>query len=185
MIVGPGARLGSYEIVSPLGMGGMGEVYRARDTKLGREVALKIVRPLFRDDPDHVERFRREAHVLAALNHPHIAMVHDLDEADGVAFLVMELVTGETLRERLREGALTIREALRICGQVAAGLEAAHERGIIHRDLKPANIKITSEGTAKVLDFGLAKALTSDPSAVDLSRSPTAHVDAVSQGLIL
>src|SRR5438552_15848208 len=169
----PGAKFGSYEVVSCLGVGGMGEVYQAHDTKLGRDVALKIVRPEFAADPERVLRFRREALALAALNHPHIATVHEFNEADGTAFLVMELVPGETLRDRMLSGRLTMTEALRIGRQVAEALEAAHDKGIIHRDLKPANIKITPEGTVKVLDFGLAKATSDDTSNPDLTQAPT------------
>ena len=178
----PGARFGSYEVVSSLGVGGMGEVYKAHDTKLGRDVALKIVRPEFAGDPERVLRFRREALVLAALNHPHIATVHEFNEADGTAFLVMELVPGETLRDRMLSGRLTMTEVLRIGRQVAEALEAAHDKGIIHRDLKPANIKITPQGDVKVLDFGLAKALVDDDVREGLSQSPTA---ALSAGMIL
>ena len=182
MAAAPGARFGSYEVISSLGVGGMGEVYQAHDTKLGRDVALKIVRPEFAGNPERVLRFRREALALAALNHPHIATVHEFNEADGTAFLVMELVPGETLRDRLLSGRLTMTEALRIGRQVAEALEAAHDKGIIHRDLKPANIKITPEGDVKVLDFGLAKALVDDEVRDGLSQSPTA---AVSTGMIL
>ena len=178
----PGAKFGSYEVVSCLGVGGMGEVYQAHDTKLGRDVALKIVRPEFAADPERVLRFRREALALAALNHPHIATVHEFNEADGTAFLVMELVPGETLRDRMLSGRLTMTEALRIGRQVAEALEAAHDKGIIHRDLKPANIKITPEGDVKVLDFGLAKALVDTDTRNGLSQSPTA---AISTGMIL
>ena len=172
--IGPGTRLGSYEVLSTLGVGGMGEVYQARDSKLGRDVALKIVRSALRDDEEHLTRLRREAHILASLNHPHIATVHDLGEADGVTFLVMELVHGETLLERLQIGSMPVTEALRVCSQVAAALEAAHERGVIHRDLKPGNIKITPDGVVKVLDFGLAKAAEGSQVASGSSRSQTA-----------
>jgi eukaryotic-like serine/threonine-protein kinase len=182
MAVAPGARFGSYEVVSSLGVGGMGEVYQARDTKLGRDVALKIVRPELAGDPERVVSFRREALALAAMNHPHIATVHEFNETEGTAFLVMELVPGETLRDRLLTGSVPMIEALRIGRQVAEALEAAHDKGIIHRDLKPANIKITPEGAVKVLDFGLAKALIDDDARDGFSRSPTA---AVSAGVIL
>jgi len=182
MGVAPGARFGSYEVVSSLGVGGMGEVYQAHDTKLGRDVALKIVRHEFAGDPERLVRFRREALVLAALNHPHIATVHEFNETEGAAFLVMELVPGETLRDRLLSGRLTMIEALRIVRQVADALEAAHDKGIIHRDLKPANIKITPEGAVKVLDFGLAKALIDGDARDGLSQSPTS---AISAGVIL
>jgi WD40 repeat protein len=156
MALSPGARLGSYEILSAIGAGGMGEVYRARDTKLHRDVAIKVLPDLFATDPERLARFEREARTLASLNHPHIAQVHGVE---GTA-LVMELVEGEDLAERIaRAGAIPIEEVLPIAHQIAEALEAAHEQGIIHRDLKPANIKVTDDGTVKVLDFGLAKAL--------------------------
>jgi Tol biopolymer transport system component len=162
MRLAPGTRLGGYEVVSAIGAGGMGEVYRAHDAALDRDVAVKIVHPQFCDDPDLVARFRREARTLAALTHPHVAVIHEFDECAGVCFLVMELVPGETLEEKLSREALALPEALDICGQIAAALEAAHEKGIVHRDLKPANIKVTPDGQVKVLDFGLAKALDTD-----------------------
>jgi Tol biopolymer transport system component len=153
----PGARLGPYEIVSALGAGGMGEVYRAADTKLKRHVAVKILPPLLAADPDRLARFQREAEVLASLNHPHIAAIYGLEDADGVKALVMELVEGEDLAERIARGPIPLDEALPIAKQIAEALEAAHEQGIVHRDLKPANIKVRADGTVKVLDFGLAK----------------------------
>ena len=137
----------------------MGEVYRARDTTLNREVAIKVLLPPVADDPDRLVRFRREAQMLASLNHPHIAQIHGFDDAGELHALVMELVEGPTLADRLARGPLAIDEALRIATQIAEALEAAHEHGIIHRDLKPANIKVREDGTVKVLDFGLAKAL--------------------------
>jgi Tol biopolymer transport system component len=173
MAIVPGTHLGRYEVLSELGAGGMGEVYRAHDPRLGREVALKIVQHHLSDDPDHMGRFRREAQVLAALNHPHIAAIYELDEADGTSFLVMELVPGETLAQRLSAGSLAVPEALRICSQIAEAVEAAHDKGIIHRDLKPANIKITPDNVVKVLDFGLAKALEGRDSTSGLSHSLT------------
>jgi len=151
-------RLGAYEIVSPLGAGGMGEVYRAHDARLGRDVAIKVLPDAVEGDPERLARFRREARVAASLNHPHIAGIHGFEQADGVHFLVMELVEGTTLSERLRSGPLPIDEALAVVAQIAQGLEAAHESGVVHRDLKPSNVKITPSGQAKVLDFGLAKA---------------------------
>ena len=157
-----GTRLGPYEILSPLGAGGMGEVYRARDTKLRRDVALKILPEPFASDTDRVARFAREAQTLAALNHPNIAHLHGLEESGGVRALVMELVGGEDLAQRLLRGPIPVDEALPIARQVAEALEAAHEQGIIHRDLKPANIKVRDDGVVKVLDFGLAKALAGD-----------------------
>jgi serine/threonine-protein kinase len=182
MIVAPGTRLGSYELIAVLGAGGMGEVYRARDLNLGRQVAVKILQPRFVDDREHVERFRREAYALASLTPPYIAAIYELEEASGVLFLAMELVEGETLDDRLASGALSLPEALRIALQIASGLEAAHDKGIIHRDLKPANIKITPEGTVKVLDFGLAKILGESASVSMLTRSPT---ETTGQGTIL
>ena len=162
-----GTRLGPYEIVSPIGAGGMGEVYRARDTKLNRDVAIKVLPELFADDADRLARFKREAHTLAALNHPNIAQIYGLEEQGRVRALVMELVDGLTLDECIRAdvgdargcqtfGRLT--ESLAIARQIAEALEAAHEQGIVHRDLKPANVKVRPDGTVKVLDFGLAKA---------------------------
>jgi len=153
----PGTQLGTYELVGELGSGGMGEVYRAWDTSLRREVAIKLVNPRVCDDPDSMARLRREARALASLNHPHVAMVHELAEFDGFCGLVMELVAGETLAEALTRGPLPLGDILEIGSQIAAALEAAHEQGIVHRDLKPANIKITPDGSAKVLDFGLAR----------------------------
>src|SRR5712671_4598424 len=155
----PGARLGPYEVLSALGAGGMGEVYRAHDTKLNRDVALKILPDAFASDPDRLARFTREAQTLASLNHPNIAIIHGLEQAGDVHALVMELVAGEDLSQRIACGAIPIDEALPIATQIAEALEAAHEQGIIHRDLKPANIKVRSDGTVKVLDFGLAKAM--------------------------
>jgi serine/threonine-protein kinase len=169
-----GTRVGAYEILSALGAGGMGEVYRARDTKLGRDVALKIIPDTFALDPDRLARFTREAHVLASLNHPHIAAIYGFEDSGETHALVLELVEGETLADRIARGPIPIDEALPIARQVAEALEAAHEQSIIHRDLKPANIKITPDGLVKVLDFGLAK--LTDPShapASDLSLSPT------------
>jgi serine/threonine protein kinase len=157
MSLGPGAHLGPYEIQSALGAGGMGEVYRARDTRLKRDVALKLLTASFATDPDRLARFQREAEVLASLNHPHIAAIHGLEESDGTRALVMELVEGETLADRIARGPIPVDEALPIAKQIAEALEAAHEQGIIHRDLKPANIKVRPDGTVKMLDFGLAK----------------------------
>ncbi|MGE0814216.1 MAG: protein kinase [Vicinamibacterales bacterium] len=182
-----GTRLGAYEITAPLGEGGMGQVWRARDTKLDRDVALKILPEAFVHDADRVARFTREARTLAALNHPHIAGIYGLEEANGVTALVMELVEGEDLSQRLARGSIPIDEALPIAKQIAEALEAAHEQGIIHRDLKPANIKVRPDGTVKVLDFGLAKAL--DPagaSAANATLSPTITSPAMTQaGVIL
>jgi eukaryotic-like serine/threonine-protein kinase len=157
-MLAPGSRIGPYEITSAIGAGGMGEVFRARDTRLNREVAIKVLPQISATDPDRLARFAREAQVLASLNHPHIAQIHGLEEAAGQQAIVMELVEGETLARRIARGALPLEEALPVARQVAHALEAAHERGIIHRDLKPENIKVRPDGTAKVLDFGLAKA---------------------------
>ena len=162
-VLDPGDSLGPYEVLEFLGAGGMGEVYRARDATLNRDVALKVRSESFEHDSDHLARFTREAHVLASLNHPNIAAIYGLEEANGVPALVLELVEGPTLADRIAEGAIPIDEALSIAAQIAEGLEAAHERGIIHRDLKPSNIKVRSDSTIKILDFGLAKVF--DPSS--------------------
>jgi serine/threonine-protein kinase len=193
MPLSAGTRLGLYEIVAPLGAGGMGEVYRARDTKLGRSVAVKVLPDAFALDPERVARFEREAKVLASLNHPHIAALHGMEESGDRHFLIMELVEGETLADAMSAGsrgaqrALEIDDALKIARQIAEALEAAHEQGIIHRDLKPANIKLRADGTVKVLDFGLAKAL--EPAAAvaaDVSASPTITSPAMTErGVIL
>src|SRR6188508_3425118 len=174
MPLSAGTRLGPYEILSALGAGGMGEVYRARDTKLDRSVAIKILPEAFAADAERIARFQREARTLASLNHPNIAHIHGLEESDGVRALVMELVEGEDLAQRIARGAIPVAEALAIAKQMAAALEAAHEQGIIHRDLKPANIRVRPDGTVKVLDFGLAKA-TEAPGVVSpgVSQSPT------------
>ena len=182
----PGVRLGPYEILSPLGAGGMGEVYRARDTKLGRDVAIKVLPEAFVSDPERVARFQREAKTLASLNHPNIGGIHGLEESGGVTALVMELVEGEDLSQRIARGAIPIDEALHTARQIAEALEAAHEQGIIHRDLKPANIKVRPDGTVKVLDFGLAKAMEPVGRAPDVSQSPTITMPAMTQaGMIL
>jgi serine/threonine-protein kinase len=174
MALAPGTRLGAYEILSLLGQGGMGEVYRAKDTKLGRDIALKILPATFTNDPDRVSRFRREAQVLASLNHPHIAQIHGLEQADGTQFLVLELVDGESLDKPIARGPIPVDEALDIARQIAEALETAHEKGIVHRDLKPANIALTSDGTVKVLDFGLAKATeAASGTSLDVTNSPT------------
>ncbi len=181
-----GTRLGSHEVLALLGQGGMGEVYQAHDTKLGRDVAIKVLPEAFAHDPQRLSRFQREAKMLASLNHPNIATIHGLEESNGTQYLVMELVLGETLRERIgREGALPVDEALGIARQIAEALEAAHEKSIIHRDLKPANVKVTPEGKVKVLDFGLAKAFAGEESGSDPSNSPTLSQAATLQGVIL
>src|SRR6516165_2935439 len=168
-----GSQLGSHEVTALLGKGGMGEVYRARDLKLKREVAIKVLPEEFSRDPDRVSRFQREAEVLASLNHPNIAAIHDLEETNGTRYLVLELVEGETLADRVARGPIPAAEALDIAKQIAEALEAAHERGIIHRDLKPANVKLTPDGKVKVLDFGLAKAMEAAPTNEMASNSPT------------
>src|SRR5215471_4812186 len=155
-----GTQFGPHEIISLLGKGGMGEVYRARDTKLKREVAIKILPDEFSRDPARVSRFQREAELLASLNHPNIGAIYDLEEADEARFLVLELVEGETLAERIQRAPIPVEEALVIAKHICEALEAAHEKGVVHRDLKPGNVKITPEGKVKVLDFGLAKAMS-------------------------
>src|SRR5260370_41210074 len=154
----PGKRLGPYEILSAIGAGGMGEVYQAHDTKLGRDVAVKVLPEAFAHDPERLSRFQREAKMLASLNHPNIATIHGLEQSGGTSYLVMELVSGETLADRVKAGPLGVEEALKIAAQIAEALEAAHEKTIIHRDLKPANVKVTPEGKVKVLHSVLAKA---------------------------
>ena len=185
MALTAGSRLGSYEIVRPIGAGGMGEVYLARDTKLGRSVALKVLPEVFLADADRIGRLEREAKMLAALNHPRIAALHGMEECAGRHVLVMELVEGETLAERLRHGPLSVDEALRIAVQIAEAVEAAHEKGVVHRDLKPANVKITPDESVKVLDFGLAKATETEGTPGDISNSPTLSMMATQAGLIL
>ena len=178
-------RLGHYEILAPLGAGGMGEVYRARDSKLGRDVALKVLPDAFAREPDRMARFQREAKVLASLNHPNIAAIYGLEDSDGSYALVMELVEGPTLADRIKQGPIPVDEALRIAKQICEALEYAHERGIIHRDLKPANIKVTNDDAVKVLDFGLAKALEGDALSQDVSTSPTISHMATQAGILL
>jgi len=184
MTLAVGTRLGSYEVVAQIGAGGMGEVYQAHDTKLGRDVAIKVLPPAFAHDPDRLSRFQREAKTLASLNHPNIATIHGLEQFDGVNYLVMELVPGQTLAERVSTGALKIEEALKVATQIAEALEAAHEKGVIHRDLKPANVKVTLQGKVKVLDFGLAKAFAGD-SGQDLSHAVTLTAMGTEEGIIL
>src|ERR1039458_9298731 len=168
-----GTNLGPYEILEPIGAGGMGEIYKARDTRLNRDVAIKVSQEKFSD------RFEREARAVAALNHPNICTLHDV----GPNYLVMELIEGPTLAERIAKGAIPLKEALDIARQIAEALEAAHEKGIVNRDLKPANIKVTAEGTVKVLDFGLAKAMETAAGSPDYS--PTLTVSATQAGMIL
>src|SRR6187200_2378694 len=185
MSLSAGTRLGTFEILSALGAGGMGEVYRARDTKLDRAVAIKILSEAFAADAERIARFQREAKTLASLNHPNIAHIHGLEESGSVRALVMELVEGEDLAAIIARGALPIAESLTIARQIADALEAAHEQGVIHRDLKPANIKVRPDGTVKILDFGLAKALASDGSGADVMSSPTLTMRATQMGVIL
>jgi serine/threonine protein kinase len=179
-----GRRIGNYEFLSLVGAGGMGEVYRAHDTKLKREVAIKILPDEFARDPERVSRFQREAQLLASLNHPNIAAIYDLEEDDGFRFLILELVEGETLAERLKRGPIPVDDALKIAAQIAEGLGAAHDRGIVHRDLKPANIKLRRDGKVKVLDFGLAKAFSGDRADLNPANSPT-KMTATLPGMIM
>jgi Tol biopolymer transport system component len=184
MPLSAGTRLGPYEILSLLGAGGMGEVYRAKDTKLHRDVAIKVLPSEVAADPDRRARFDREAQVLASLNHPNIAHIHGVDDSPGTPALIMELVEGPTLADRIAKGPIPLDEALPIAKQIAAALEAAHECGIVHRDLKPANIKVRSDGTVKVLDFGLAKAIDDAPDR-DLTHSPTITVRGTRAGVLM
>ena len=180
-----GRTIAHYRIVEKIGAGGMGVVYRARDEHLKRDVAVKILPEFFASDPERMARLDREAWLLASLNHPNIAAIHGLEAFDGKRFLVMELVEGETLAQKIAKGPLSVDEILDVCRQIAEGLEAAHEKGIIHRDLKPANVKITPEGKVKVLDFGLAKAFQDDMTAADASKSPTLTDQMTRPGVIL
>jgi len=184
--VEPGQTLLHYRLIEKIGEGGMGVVWKAVDTTLDREVAIKILPEAFTEDPERLARFEREAKLLASLNHSNIAAIYGLEEADGVRFLTMELIPGQTLAEMIGIGPLPVDEALDLCRQIAEGLEAAHNGGVIHRDLKPGNVKVTPDGQAKVLDFGLAKgpvgtATGSDP---DLSHSPTATTPLTRDGMI-
>ena len=184
MPLSPGTRLGHYDVTALLGEGGMGQVWQATDTQLNREVALKILPEAFAADPDRLARFTREAQILASLNHPNIAAIYGIEEAEGTRALVLELVEGPTLADRISKGPIPLDEALPIAKQIAEALEAAHEAGVIHRDLKPANIKVREDGTVKVLDFGLAKALDPNPEG-DPSQSPTLTAGATQMGVIM
>jgi eukaryotic-like serine/threonine-protein kinase len=180
-----GTQISSYEILARIGAGGMGEVYRARDQKLGRDVAIKVLPEEFARDDDRVARFQREARMLASLNHSNIAAIYGLEGSNGTNFLVLELVEGETLADQLKRGPIAVEDALRLALQISEALEAAHEKGVIHRDLKPANIKVTPDGKVKVLDFGLAKAFAGEQADVNLSNSPTLSNAATQLGVIL
>jgi serine/threonine protein kinase len=172
MALNPGTRFGSYEVVALIGAGGMGEVYRARDTRLKREVAIKVLPDAFANDTERLARFQREAELLATLNHPNIGAVYGFEQSESANAIVLELIEGETLADRIQRVPIQVKTALGIAQQIAEALEAAHERGVIHRDLKPANIKLTPDDKVKVLDFGLAKAMESTP-AGNLTHSPT------------
>ena len=185
MALNVGSRLGHlYDVTALIGEGGMGQVYRATDIRLHRDVALKILPDAFAADPDRLARFQREAQVPASLNHPNIAQIHGIEEAEGTRALVLELVEGPTLADRIAQGPIPLDEALPIAKQIAEALEAAHEAGVIHRDLKPANIKVREDGTVKVLDFGLAKALDTTPQG-DPSESPTLTAAGTQMGVIM
>src|SRR5687768_4880765 len=177
-----GSRLGQYEIVAPLGAGGMGEVYRAHDAKLDRDVAIKILPPALAGDPSAMARFEREARAVAALSHPHILAIHDFGRESAVVYAVMELLEGQSLHERLADGALPVRKVLDIALQIAQGLAAAHAKGIVHRDLKPGNVFVTTAGSVKILDFGLAKAVQANPQA---SETIAATREASTPGMVV
>jgi serine/threonine-protein kinase len=185
MPIQSGTHLGPYEILSAIGAGGMGEVYRARDTKLGRDVAIKVLPEAFARDAERMARFQREAKILASLDHPNIASIYGLEDSGGTHALVMQLVEGPTLADRIKAGPIPVDEVVRIARQIADALEYAHEHGFIHRDLKPANVKVTNDDAVRVLDFGLAKALEGNPSSIDISTSPTISRMATMQGVLL
>src|SRR5215469_8232502 len=185
MTLTSGMRLGAYEIVAPIGAGGMGEVYLARDTRLGRKVAVKVLPAAFGRDRERLGRFAREAKVLASLNHPNIAAIYDFEDSADVPVLVMELVEGPTLADLLSRSPMPLTETLPIAKQICEALEYAHERGIVHRDLKPANVKMTPDGTVKLLDFGLAKAFDTETISGDPAGSPTLTLDSTRAGMIL
>ncbi len=180
-----GKTISHYKVLEKIGEGGMGVVYRATDTKLNRDVALKILPEQFASDSQRMGRFQREAEVLASLDHPNIGQIYGIEEAGQTKALVLQLIEGPTLAERIAQGSIPVEEALKIALQMAEGLEAAHEKGVIHRDLKPANIKITPEGQVKILDFGLAKALEGETPPSELSQSPTLTAAATQAGVIL
>ena len=180
-----GQTISHYKIIEKIGQGGMGVVYRAEDTNLSRDVAIKVLPEQFTKDPQRLARFEREAKLLASLNHPNIAAIYGFEEADDVRFLAMELVPGETLAERVSKGPVPVEEALEVCRQIAEGVDAAHEKGVIHRDLKPANVKVTPEGKVKILDFGLAKAFEGETPVTDISQSPTLTEEMTRAGVIM
>ncbi len=180
-----GKSISHYKVLEKIGQGGMGEVYRAEDTTLDREVAIKVLPEQFTQDPQRLARFEREAKLLASLNHPNIAAIHSFEHSDDIHFLVLELVEGETLAERVAKDPLPVEEALEVCRQIAEEVEAAHEKGVIHRDLKPANVKVTPKGKVKILDFGLAKAFEAEPPVTDISQSPTLIEEMTRAGVIL
>lgn len=184
MALTPGSRFGAYQVLGAIDSGGMGDVFRARDSKLGREVALKVLPQLVAADPERIRRFAREARVLASLNHPNIATIHDHQSVDGIHALVMELVDGPTLADRIRDAPIPLREALDIGAQIAEALEVAHNSGVVHRDLKPANVKVRPDGKVKVLDFGLAKMLEPTEGAAP-TQSPTVTGPATELGVFL
>ncbi len=179
-----GSRVGNYDVIGPLGVGGMGEVYRAHDARLGRDVAIKILPRAFTTDPERLARFEREARLLAALNHPHIGGIYGIEDIGGAPALVLELVEGPTLADLIKAGRLPVEEALAIGRQIADGLSTAHDKGIVHRDLKPANVKLTLSGEVKILDFGLAKP-DPDGAAPQAAHSPTITISASHHGIIL
>jgi serine/threonine protein kinase len=185
MPLAAGHTLSFYEILGPLGAGGMGEVYLARDTRLDREVAIKVLPEELADDEERLRRFEREAKTLASLNHTNIAGIHGIDQVDDICFIAMELVPGEDLSQRLDRGALPVSEALDVCRQIAEGLEVAHEAGIVHRDLKPANVRITPGGVVKVLDFGLAKPIHASPNGEGTSAAESDSFLMTEEGLVL
>lgn len=184
MLLVSGSRLGPYEVLAPVGAGGMGEVYQARDTRLDRMVAIKVLAARLAGREDLRKRFEREARLISSLNHPHICILYDVGHQDGTDYLVMEYVEGATLAQRLQSGPLLLKETLEICRQIAEALEAAHEKGIIHRDLKPGNVKITPEGKAKVLDFGLAKASANWLGSAE-TESPTVTAEDTRLGVVM
>src|SRR5512135_3167510 len=184
MALSAGTRLGPYEIVKPLGAGGMGEVYRARDTRLKREVAVKVLPASFSSDPERLRRFEQEAQAAGSLNHPNITAVYDVGTHDGAPYVVSELLEGETLRVQLAGGAISPRQAIDCAQQIAQGLAAAHEKGIVHRDLKPENLFVTADGRVKILDFGLAKLTQTEPGGTRTD-VPTAAAAGTEPGVVL